>query len=334
MRNQSQISLVRFVLSVAFISGFLACSNFSTSAARAIQSPHEGKLVKGSTANVYLIEAGRKRLVPDARTIELLDLGPIVVIPDPELNAIPTGARYPALTGLIVKSDKPLALGTEPEIFLIQNAQKRLLPNIETIYYLDLGDIKVLPDAELQSLVVGLPFPALPGSILKGSAPEVFQIEAGKRRLIPFPAESAVKVVPNRVLNAVPLGTPFNAIGTPAAPVSTNFITCWFSRDEFHNEYSQTFGFTSENRHYLPEITAGGAFSLSDLTGHITRVDHRCQSQHCGWTNDDNPAIVIKGASFEWHRKYGGLAVGETYTAFYEVPRKVLASACPAGSHP
>ena len=310
----------------------------------AFQVP-EGRLVKGSGPRIYLVDTGRRRLIPNETTIEALDVGPIIQLGNAELNAIPLGSPYPTLPGPLIQSDAPLPVGTEPEVFFVQSGKRRLIPDRNTLYSLDLGDVISIPDADLRSITLWAAFPKLPGSLIKGTAAEVYQIQQGKRRLVPYSQGvgmlQGVKTVPDNVLNSLPLGTPYQSVSSNApAQLSTSLMVCWFRNDEFGRPYSQTFGHTGDNRHNQEGINGAGAYSLSDPSGRIYEVIYNCQGPHCGWSSNPDGGyhgkveVNAHGSSFSWRRSWGGHPVGETYTAKYEVPRKILASTCPAGSHP
>lgn len=337
-----RLLLLTFAISFGFLGALtVRAINFVP---LAFQVP-EGRLVKGPGPRIYLVDTGRRRLISNETTIEVLDVGPVLQLSNAELNAIPLGEPYPNLPGPLIQSDASLPIGTDPEVFFVQAGKRRLIPDRTTYHSLDLGDVVTIPDRDLRSITLWAVFPKLPGSLIKGSGPEVFQIEKGKRRLVPYSQGSVMlgeaKTVADTVLNTLPLGSPYHPVVSATPPqVSANVIVCWFRNDEFGRQYSQTFGHTGDNRHNQTGINAAGAYSLSDPTGRIYSVTYNCQGPHCGWSSNpdggygEKVQINVYGSSFSWRRNWGGHPVGETYTAMYEVPRKILATTCPAGSHP
>lgn len=53
--------------------------------------PYEGAVVAGEGAAYYLVEKGKRRLIPDMPTFYSVGLRPVRRIPQAELDAIPKG---------------------------------------------------------------------------------------------------------------------------------------------------------------------------------------------------------------------------------------------------
>ena len=109
-----------------------------------------------------------------------------------------------------------LLKGSGPEVFLVIDGQRRWIPDAATFdaLGLDWEAVRVVSDQQLNSYPRGQDYPSLPGRLVKGSGPEVFQLEKGKRRWIPDEATfnamglswEAVQVIPDQQLNIIPRG--------------------------------------------------------------------------------------------------------------------------------
>lgn len=110
----------------------------------------DGRLVKGSDARVYLIEAGERRWIPDPPTFECrgLDWNAIQTIADADLNSIPRGRDFPS------RADGTLLKGTGPAVFLMQNCERRWITSEEVFNRLGLhwDAIQTISDQDLEAI--------------------------------------------------------------------------------------------------------------------------------------------------------------------------------------
>jgi hypothetical protein len=312
-----------------------------------VYSQVEGKLVKAGGPQIYLIESGRKRLIQDEATIKALDLGEIQQVTNAVLVGFPVGAAFPKINSPLIQSDKRPEPNREPEVYFVTNAKRRLIPDSITVRNLDLGFIDIIPDADLRSITRGVDLPSIPTSMIKGSGADIYVIRAGRKRRLPFSqaisSDERITILADAVLNSIPNAEEqylsiSNAI-TPS-PQNAQTILCWFDRDEQGRLYSQTFGYTSQDKHDAnteqnPPVEAGGAFTISDITGKIYNVVYGCKGPYCGWSTISEPyEIINNGTSFMWRSRWGGRPIAEYHTAYYKVPRRIIGSTCPAGSEP
>ena len=120
-----------------------------------------------------------------------------------------------------------------------------------------------------------------------------------------------------------------------AASKPPDYETKWERASENGQPYSQSFSVKTENRHGQSNIIAQGVFSLSVADAKIYSVQYSCSGYPCGWSYNPNggygPSILINtdGHSFTWYRKWDGDPAMETYTALYEVPKKICIANCP-----
>lgn len=191
------------------IIGFAALGSFPTDANaqniqttqnlsdRAIQTQEyvflkEGTLIRGSNSLVYLINAGKRRLIPDQSTFSALGYKQENVqrISDEQLSTIP---ELPAVNKYrIAYKNGTLLKGEAPAVYVISSGGRRLIPNEATFEAMGYQwtDIQRISDRELKSIPE---YSALPtyatsyaeGTLLKGSGAEIYIIINGKRRLIP-----------------------------------------------------------------------------------------------------------------------------------------------------
>jgi hypothetical protein len=108
--------------------------------------------------------------------------------------------------------------GSGPEIFLVVEGRRRWIPNQTTfdVLGLDGQSVKTIPDEELNSIPRGADYPSLAGTLVKGTGPDVYQLENGKRRLIPDMETfkklglrwESVQYIPDQDLSSIPVGAP------------------------------------------------------------------------------------------------------------------------------
>ena len=154
---------------------------------------------------------------------------------------------------------------------------------------------------------------------------------------ISSPVDS-IKLVKGRDA-AVAATNPASAASAASAPVAAAsapvYETRWERADQNGQPFSQSFPVTTQNRHGRSDIIASGSFTLGAPDSRIYTVQYACAGYPCGWSYNPNggygPSVLISpdGHSFQWFRRWDGDPAQETYTALYEVARRVCVSHCP-----
>ena len=107
----------------------------------------------------------------------------IIEINKSQLDIFPSSKKFLYSNGTLVKSF------TRPRVYLIENNKRRpiLSEKIFNARKFNWSKIKILSDRDLAvySLAAPLPFPD--GTLIKGSGPEIYLVENGKRRHISLP---------------------------------------------------------------------------------------------------------------------------------------------------
>jgi len=185
--------------------------------------PPSGTLVRGGGPEVYLMEGGLKRHIPNLVTFEAGGLlwGNVNNIPDSALNTIPTGDAL-----LDALADGNLLRGTGPEVYVMEIGAKRhvISPTVLSDCGYGWDAVRVIPNAYLNAIAAGSPLSGPPcphvlppdGSLVKGRGPEVYVMEGGLKRHIPDLATFAamgflwgnLNNIPDSVLDSIPTGEP------------------------------------------------------------------------------------------------------------------------------
>lgn len=154
--------------------------------------------------------------------------GPIPVPrPFPPFPIPPLPGTYP---------DGTLLKASGPQVDMMQNHQRRWIPDPATFNYmgLDWNAIQTIPDAQWATIPAGPQFPSrADGTLLQGSQPNVYVMQNGQRHWIPDPATfsalgyswSDIQVVADADLNVIPLGAQVPEGGkvvTPQFPISAS----------------------------------------------------------------------------------------------------------------
>src|SRR5437773_9897596 len=120
----------------------------------------DGLLVKSnSNPRVYVIETGQRHWIPDPYTLEFYGGWPAVnIVSESDLNAIPEGARKPSR---VPRTDGVLLKGTGPKVYVMDQGQKRWVPDPPTLVTLG-GWSKVIniADQDLNTIPDGAPYPS------------------------------------------------------------------------------------------------------------------------------------------------------------------------------
>jgi hypothetical protein len=161
----------------------------------------QGTLLRGSSAAVYVIDRGGRRLIPDEATFNHLkyDWDQIVQISDQQLNNIP---ELPAIESVLkqnlVEGTIVKATGSD-RLYKIRSGQRREIidPGILTVLGFKLEDVVSVPPQQLASIPELAPIKDLndiselslaryvDGTLVKGSGAAVYLISDNKRRLVP-----------------------------------------------------------------------------------------------------------------------------------------------------
>jgi hypothetical protein len=187
----------------------------------ALPKLQEGNLVRGDTPTpVYVINAGRRRLIPNAATFDVLGYRweKVIKISEQQLKAIPE------LPPILLKSNSEFKDGTlvkasSDRIYLVSLGGRRLIPDAKTFESLGYKqeDVRQIDAREMKSLPEYAPLSLSTlsfkdGTLLKGSLPAIYVINGNKRRLIPDEATfkalgykwENVETVSDRVISSIP----------------------------------------------------------------------------------------------------------------------------------
>ncbi|MDJ1172572.1 S8 family serine peptidase [Roseofilum capinflatum] len=220
---------------------FISESSLQTIALKnPLPSRKDGTLLQGFGSEVYYMENGDRRLIPDGVTFNTmgLDLADIEQVSNDDINAIPLGEPLPS------QRDGALLHGDGPAVYITENGYRRLIPDPETFdaIGLDRGEIQFIAESSLQTIPLKNPLPSRKnGSLVQGSGSEIYYMESGFRRLIPD-AETFDKMgldmediqhVSDADGNAIPLGQPLPSLSevtqdnklSPAQQISFNQTT-------------------------------------------------------------------------------------------------------------
>ena len=126
-----------------------------------------------STSDVYFLQSGASRLVPDAATLNYMAQGASVrTLTDAAFQALPKGAPLPSRTdGTILNAVVPVGVRTQ-QTFQMQGGSKRAIPNSATLAALEKidGQSHVASVADLDAIPSGAPMPSrADGTVYQGS---------------------------------------------------------------------------------------------------------------------------------------------------------------------
>lgn len=143
----------------------------------------EQDLVMGDGPEVYFIQDGKRRWVPDYVTLQALNpLGWAAVrrIPQDELLNVTPGQPLPPLF------DESLLVGTDGASYVARAGRLRLVPDVETLASLPRHRVATVEPADvgLFAKIVGDPLPSV-----RDAGGEVLAIDAYLRSLAPLPYE-------------------------------------------------------------------------------------------------------------------------------------------------
>jgi hypothetical protein len=183
----------------------------------------DGNLLKGSAADVWVMEGGEKRHAVNAETF--LGCGyfadAILTVPDSLLGSTPTGppldeGSCPRLTF----DDGTLLRGSAPDVYVMEGGEKRYAVSVEVFLSCGYrgGNVNTIADSTLEAIPDGPPLSgcAPEGTLLRGSAPDVFVMQKGlKRHVVSLEnfiahgfSSSDVQRVTDSFLATIPTGQP------------------------------------------------------------------------------------------------------------------------------
>jgi N-acetylmuramoyl-L-alanine amidase len=194
-------------------------------------SPPDGALIKGSRPNIYLVQRGIKRRIPNALTFEAngQHWGNVDVIADSNLLNVPTGEPV-----LDARADGNLLKGSGPAVYAVEGGRKRHVVSADAMAACGYGwdAVRFVSDGQLATLATGASISGPPcpmfmpteGSLIKGSGPSVYVIEASKKRSIQSAAVfetchyrwGNVSTIPDSALTRIPSGSALSAAPCPA----------------------------------------------------------------------------------------------------------------------
>jgi hypothetical protein len=152
-------------------------------------SPSPSRLLKGAGPEVYFIQSGLRRHIPNGPTLTARGFryGSVDFVDDSYLDDIPAGRPM-----LDVLSDGHLLKGPGPQVYVMQDGKRRHIIS-ETVLGAcgySWNAVRTISDADVASIPLGDPLSTAPcpvlqpstGSLFKGSGPEVYAAESGLRR--------------------------------------------------------------------------------------------------------------------------------------------------------
>jgi hypothetical protein len=124
---------------------------------------NQGDVVKATTrAEVYLIDAGKRRWIPDAPTLQSISSwDKVISVSEAEIDAVPLGDPVPSVLGTRVWPDGTLLGARTGAIYLIEGGVRRWIPDPETFNALGLSweRVNTISDTEMNLVPLGLQIP-------------------------------------------------------------------------------------------------------------------------------------------------------------------------------
>jgi hypothetical protein len=197
---------------------------------RLLDALANGNLLRGSGPEVYVMEGGAKRHVINPTVLADCGYGwdAVRIIPNPLLNAIPTGSPLSGAPGpLLVPPSGAIVRAGGPEVYFMSGGLKRHIPNIATFeaFRLLWGNVNFIADSALSTIPTGdaLLDALADGNLLRGTGPEVYAMEGAAKRHVTSPTVltgcgygwDAVRVIANASLNAIATGSPLSGPPCP-----------------------------------------------------------------------------------------------------------------------
>jgi hypothetical protein len=139
------VFLARLIaLSVILLASQIGCSH----------APADGTVIRRSTREIYLIENGRRRRVPDLRSLLAYGLGKrILDNPDRQVDKIPLGPEMPSVPSAFIQR-------STGEIYYLDAGKRRQFVTTQTLFAnFPNAVVKIIPDGAVDSIQLGLPIP-------------------------------------------------------------------------------------------------------------------------------------------------------------------------------
>ena len=177
----------------------------------------DGLLIKGSAPTVYIIADGKKLPVTTAEAFNALGYKweNIRTVNDSELSLHSTGASLS--TAVSYPSGSLIQKEGDPTVWFVDNGVRRGIPTLDVfnIRKLDFKRVIKVLSSVLESIQIGNALAYPDYTLIKGSAPEVYFVEGGKKRHITsgeiFNTNqfdwAAIRNVPDSVLNLMVTGS-------------------------------------------------------------------------------------------------------------------------------
>jgi hypothetical protein len=179
----------------------------------------DNSIVKDNGLDIFFIERGKRRYIPDKTTLTDLStrFGNVVKICDGVLYTLPSGRQVPNVSWSN-NHDNILVKGSSSALFVMKSGEKRFLSSFDQIDpddhdFFYPSDVRTITDNELHSYPTGPPI-YKDGQVFKNYSNEVFVIDRGKRRYVPttetFNARgfswSSLVVIPDDWIQKIPKG--------------------------------------------------------------------------------------------------------------------------------
>lgn len=180
----------------------------------------DGSLIRGvNSEKIYLIENGQKRWITDSATFVSrgYDWNKVIVVSEMELYIYESGENIRSESGSI--QERSLVKGSGPEVYLIENGQRRWIRDEKTFnhFNFDWARILQISDQELFKFAEGEMLMAeafADGTLIKGAGPKIYLLEDDKKRWIVSPEAfsrnkfswSSVRETSEQVVSSYPDG--------------------------------------------------------------------------------------------------------------------------------
>ena len=143
-----------------------------------------------SSSQVFFLQAGQRRLVPDAATLGYMSAGQTVrTLSDADLAAIPTGASLPSRQDGILLEARTVILPPSRPVYFMTAGFRRLVPDIQTLLGMTAAGMKPVDvdPVDLNAIPQGPSMPTRINGTLYGGAGAVYAylIQNGRKQAIP-----------------------------------------------------------------------------------------------------------------------------------------------------
>jgi hypothetical protein len=123
----------------------------------------EGDVIKSQARpEIYLVEGGKRRWIPDAPTLQSRwTFEQVVILPQEEVDSIPLGEPLPSVLGARVWPEGSLVQGPNVHIYVIEDGLRRHIPDPETFSAMgfDWSRVMAISEVELNAIPLGRPLP-------------------------------------------------------------------------------------------------------------------------------------------------------------------------------